>query len=208
MPTRKTRRTTDQVRDKILEEATTLFIERGYAATSMNALTARVGGSKGTLYQQFGSKQALFAAVLDHVLVEHMAQLDAIDFDELELEAGLVAIARVTLATVSSPRALGIWRLLYAEAPRAPEIGTLFIEHGPDKTFAGVRRFFAKHTARGHLTCIDPARAAEYFVGMLLHKPMLYRYVEVQAPFTPRQLSRIARRVSRDFLAMNKRCRC
>lgn len=202
MPSNKPRRKSAEVREAILQAATALFIERGYAGASMNELNSRVGGSKVTLYKHFGNKQKLFAAVIDHVLKEHMTQLETADFDALELHAGLEAIARVTLSTVSSPQALGIWRLLYVEAPKSPALGKLFISHGPAKSFAGVERFLAGHVARGHLRCSDPAAAAEYFIGMLLHKPMLYRYCELMKPLTRRQLNATARRVSRDFLKM------
>ncbi len=196
------RRSSGEVRETILKEATALFVAHGYAGTSMNELNARVGGSKVTLYKHFGNKRKLFAAVLDHVLADHMAQLDAVDFDSPDLEGGLEAIARQTLGTVSSPEAMGLWRLLYVEAPRSRYLGELFISHGPAKSLAGIERFFARHAERGHLRCRDPKRAADYFLGMLLHKPMLYRYVEMEAPLTRRQLGARARRVSRDFLRM------
>ena len=75
-----------------------------------------------------------------------------------------------------------------------------FISHGPERTFAGVERFFARHAARGHRA--NPKTAAEYFVGMLLHKPMLYRYCEMTPALTSRQISAIARRITDDFLRM------
>ena len=127
MPARKSRRSTDQVREAILTEATRLFIERGYAGTSMNDINARVGGSKVTLYKQFGNKKALFTAVLDHVLENHMSQLEQIDFEATELREGLIEIARVTLETVSSPSAIGLWRLLYVEAPKEHPRSYMFV---------------------------------------------------------------------------------
>jgi len=199
---RQARRSATEVREKILAEATVLFIERGFEGASMNELNARVGGSKATLYAQFGSKEALFAAVLDHVLLDHMAQLDAVDLDGMDLREGLEEIARETLATVASPEALGLWRLLYLEAPRRPEIGRLFIERGPERSFAGIERFLRRQVRLGKLRCRRPEAAAEYFLGMVLHKPMLYRYVELQPPFTRAQLEATARRVTADFLRM------
>ena len=200
--TRPRRRSPDQIRATILREATGLFIERGYAGTSMNELNARVGGSKVSLYKHFGSKKALFAAVLDDVLKDHMQQLDDVDFDHPDLHDGLESIARHMLATVASPEAVGLWRLLYTEAPRSPELARTFINRGPLRTFAGVERFFRHHVEAGHLSVRDTAAAAEYFVGIVLHKPMLYRYTEASKPFSTRRLNAIARRVSRDFLRM------
>ena len=48
--------------DAVLEGATRVFLERGYAAASMNDVAAAATVSKRTLYQYFTSKEALFAA--------------------------------------------------------------------------------------------------------------------------------------------------
>jgi len=56
-PTRK-----DLKREAILSVAAEVFFEDGYQAASMSEIAARVGGSKGTLYNYFDSKEALFEA--------------------------------------------------------------------------------------------------------------------------------------------------
>src|SRR6202000_3232312 len=54
----------DLKRETILSIALQVFLEEGYAAASMSTIAARVGGSKGTLYNYFRSKAELFAAVI------------------------------------------------------------------------------------------------------------------------------------------------
>ena len=39
-----------------------VFFEQGYTAASMSTIAARLGGSKGTLYNYFKSKEELFEA--------------------------------------------------------------------------------------------------------------------------------------------------
>ena len=56
------RRDRDARRGAILDAAEKVFLEEGFAAASMSAIAARVGGSKGTLYNYFKSKEALFEA--------------------------------------------------------------------------------------------------------------------------------------------------
>ena len=51
----------------ILDVAKRSFLESGYSATSMSAISVELGGSKGTLWNYFPSKEELFAAVLEHV---------------------------------------------------------------------------------------------------------------------------------------------
>jgi TetR/AcrR family transcriptional repressor of nem operon len=54
--------------DKALDAAQEAFWSHGYAATSMADLCAATGMKKGSLYQAFGDKRALFFAVLDRYL--------------------------------------------------------------------------------------------------------------------------------------------
>lgn len=52
------------LRDRILAEATRLFGERGYAATSVREVAEASGCTKPALYYHFGSKESLFLAAL------------------------------------------------------------------------------------------------------------------------------------------------
>lgn len=51
-------------RDLILDKAKELFIQRGYAATSMDELVHYIGVSKGSIYYHFKSKEELFIQLL------------------------------------------------------------------------------------------------------------------------------------------------
>jgi len=52
-------------RAALLEEATALFAERGYAGTSLADVASASAVTRGAVYHHFASKQALFEAVLD-----------------------------------------------------------------------------------------------------------------------------------------------
>lgn len=51
-------------RDALLRAAAELAVERGYDRTSLDAVAARAGLTKGAIYSIFGSKPALFHALL------------------------------------------------------------------------------------------------------------------------------------------------
>lgn len=50
---------------RILDAAESLFIDRGYAATSVRAIAERAAVNLGAAHYHFGSKQALFGAVVE-----------------------------------------------------------------------------------------------------------------------------------------------
>src|SRR5260370_41175453 len=54
-------------RARVVEVATRLFAEHGYDGTSIEAVQAGSGGSRGSLYHHFPGKEALFWAVLEEV---------------------------------------------------------------------------------------------------------------------------------------------
>ena len=67
MPEVKSRRElySEATRAALLDEATTLFAERGYAGTSLEDVASASRVTRGAVYHHFASKQALFEAVLD-----------------------------------------------------------------------------------------------------------------------------------------------
>jgi AcrR family transcriptional regulator len=54
-------------RGQLIEVATSLFADHGYEGTSIEAVLAATGVSRGALYHHFAGKEALFTAVLEAV---------------------------------------------------------------------------------------------------------------------------------------------
>ena len=61
-------------RERILEAAARLFRERGLAGAGVEALADAAGLTHGALYSQFGSKDQLAAAALEHALAGSAAR--------------------------------------------------------------------------------------------------------------------------------------
>jgi len=55
----------EATRAALLDEATTLFAERGYSGTSLEDVASASQVTRGAVYHHFASKQALFEAVLE-----------------------------------------------------------------------------------------------------------------------------------------------
>jgi AcrR family transcriptional regulator len=75
-PGRRTRLTAVQRRESILDAAVEVFSVAGYRAGKVSDVAALVGVSEPVIFQNFGSKAALFAAVVDRVADDVRAELD------------------------------------------------------------------------------------------------------------------------------------
>lgn len=60
-----------QRREQLLEVARTVFAERGYEGTSMEEIAQSADVSKPVVYEHFGSKEAIYAVVVDRE-VQHL----------------------------------------------------------------------------------------------------------------------------------------
>src|ERR1700742_4317150 len=67
---------TDTKRDKIVRSAAKLFLDRGYDNVSINDIIDVVGGSKGTIYSNCGSKEKLFEAVVEQMCSDVTIRID------------------------------------------------------------------------------------------------------------------------------------
>ncbi|RZQ61933.1 TetR/AcrR family transcriptional regulator [Amycolatopsis suaedae] len=100
-------------RDHLLTVATGLFTERGYEGTSIEAVLAEAGISRGALYHHFPGKDALFTAVFeavhDRVAVEVAAAGKG--------KPGGDALRLGCLAWIRSIRDPAVHRIVLVDAP-------------------------------------------------------------------------------------------
>jgi AcrR family transcriptional regulator len=74
-PPRRTRLPAAERRESVLAAAAEVFAEAGYHAAKVSHIAARVGVSEPVVFQNFGSKQALFTAVLERAAGQARASL-------------------------------------------------------------------------------------------------------------------------------------
>lgn len=84
---------TETTKEALLEEASRLFAEQGYAATSLEEVASASLLTRGAVYHHFAGKKALFEAVLDRLGVEVMKRVTAIAAQHSDpIEASLAAL--------------------------------------------------------------------------------------------------------------------
>jgi AcrR family transcriptional regulator len=124
----------DDRRDAIIAIAQQVFAENGYAGTSMSLIAARVGGSKGTLYNYFKSKEELLTAVVERKCEQIEDFISAAEVESHgDLRAALTNFGEHFVELLLSDESIGFYRLAIGECSRSPEIGQAIY-------FAGMRR--------------------------------------------------------------------
>ncbi|MGE3795859.1 MAG: TetR/AcrR family transcriptional regulator [Dehalococcoidia bacterium] len=156
--------------DTALERALGVFWRQGYEATSMADLLEATALSKSSLYQAFGSKQALFARCLERYsshLVERMeAELAVAPSGRAFVEQVFTGVAH-TARTPAGAKGCLIGNSANEFGQREPEIS------GPvgvnlDRLTAVFARAVKRGQAEGHIAGHGDVRAlATYLVGTM-----------------------------------------
>ncbi|MHA6626630.1 TetR/AcrR family transcriptional regulator [Pseudonocardia sichuanensis] len=162
------RRQAETKRAAILVAAEELFVSSGYELTSVDAIAARAGVSKRTVYDHFGDKESLFRSVLVRVNDALVAAVRAATEQELtdgrDLREALLAFAqRLTTETIPSST-YGAFRRLNTRTSPAPRLPTA----GSEEARRLLEERFAQLAAQGQLEVHDPRRAVQHFVALTL----------------------------------------
>jgi TetR/AcrR family transcriptional repressor of mexJK operon len=153
-------------RAAIIELATRAFLENGYDRTTMSGIAADLGGSKGTLWSYFASKEELFAAVLDSATVTFRALMSALLDPTLPIDTVLVGFGEKFISRITLPDALALQRLIISEVERFPEIGRIFYDRAPGRSRILLAEYLSVHMETGALRRDDPGEAAGTFLSL------------------------------------------
>ena len=128
-------RQANQTRTNILDATQRLFLERGYAKTTVEAIAQEAGVAKQTVYAVFRSKNGIVAELLDRaVFTERVFELIAEELKEVTAEAfpeQLIAVTKEqmisnfiigTESTVNLMTAAGVSLLLRGEVQETEEV--------------------------------------------------------------------------------------
>ena len=180
----------DARREAILDVASDVFLEEGYANASMSTIAARVGGSKGTLYNYFKNKEQLFAAyVVRHCAWQRDAMFE-ISSELGDIREALIKVGRSYLSIVLSDFSMANFRVIVAEAQRTPEIGLAFYEAGPKSGAQLLGASLQRAIDAGQLKLDDPVHAAQQFVGLCQNRMLKARLCNAMAAPTPEEIDR------------------
>ena len=172
-PPDKRRTKSEATRQRILDAATSTFLEEGYSNTSLERVANMAGVTKPTVYSHFDSKKGLFDAVIHHNAKYRLDKIDEILVPSGDLENDLVRFGDFLLNKLFSPNSQRWDRLAAVESMTHPEVGATFFQQGPAKVIARIAGYLKAQKQAGRIDIDHPERAAEQLIGMFLGLDLL-----------------------------------
>lgn len=165
---KKIRKGSSDKRAKIIAAARELFLSDGFDRSSVDAVAAKAGVSKRTVYDYYGDKQNLLLAVVEE---SSSAVLDMIEqgiSDHLwefeDLEQALISFCeQIVASTNGSSDYMALIRLVMVEAANLPDS---FFERLDNATEEGIIRRFTEFGQTGLLNVPDPEMATKHFAAL------------------------------------------
>jgi len=114
----------------ILVAAQKLFLAKGYDDTSLEMIINESGGSRRAIYNEFGNKEGLLLAVVQHQVTLQANILMSIDH-EAPIEEILKELCHNFLQGILSDTMVALLRLVVHSVTKIPEVGELVYKAGP-----------------------------------------------------------------------------
>lgn len=162
--------------DRLLDAATALLSEVGYANTTMDAIARKAGASSKTVYSRYANKQEVLEAVVRRLMDRTIAasgveaHADPVPGDP---RAFLLRVGKEMALLSAGPETVGFRRLIMAEAHQFPALAQLFIDLH-ERAIAVVRVALERWQSEGKLASLpEPRLAALIFVEMVASIPRI-----------------------------------
>ncbi|MFC7523640.1 TetR/AcrR family transcriptional regulator [Parapedobacter sp. GCM10030251] len=156
----------DKKRTQILEAATRRFAHFGLAKTTMSEIAQDLSFSKALLYYYFPDKNALYAAVLEHVMAR--------SFEELENELASIEDCQEAMMFILDKRIAFVtkyYNLLehsISAVQQMPDEMAHVMENSKEKEVALIRGILQKGVDKGKLVIEDVQETAEIILFALV----------------------------------------
>ena len=196
---RKARYSLPERRQALLDAARAVFLERGFANATIDAVVERAGGSKATVYELFENKEGLFAALVAEC-AEELANLIKDHPLDGSIEDDLRDFGRHYLEILTRPERIALFRLVIGECGRAPEIGEIFYRTGPEAILKRVADMLRSAASRGRLAISDAEAMAHFLIDSLRGHIHLQVMLNPTRRPTPKEIERHVDFVVGNFL--------
>lgn len=151
----------------LIDVASELFLKNGFSGTSLDAVIERAGGSKRSIYTEFGGKEGLFSAMVTEKSDTVLSELSCLSASQKDLRLLLSGFAATILDVMLSPTPLKLYRIIMAESTHFPKLSKIFFEKGAGRSSKKLVEILETAKERKEIRIDDCALAADHFIGML-----------------------------------------
>ncbi|WP_067727908.1 TetR/AcrR family transcriptional regulator [Oceanobacillus damuensis] len=164
----------------ILEAATELFAEQGYAGTSTSEIANKAEVAEGTIFKHFKSKKGLLLAIVSPMMLKLIAPMVKNDLNKV-LDQEFEYFQDFIRAMIENRKAfiknnLPLLRILIQEIPFHPELKEQFIEHIGKDIYAKIRKTVEHYQAKGQIIQTYPDTIIRIVTSSILSY-IITRYV-------------------------------
>lgn len=167
--------------DAILAGAMQEFLTHGYAATTMDKITAAAGVSKTTVYSYFQDKEGLFTALVERLAQENYREAFSPQDSQFLAGEPRIVLRRLAINIVDriNPKKelLSLVRLIIGESGRFPSLAQVFVRNVDKPILELLCQYFTDHP---ELQLPDPEVAARIFLGTIVHFVILQEILHCQ----------------------------
>ncbi len=171
---RPTREEAARREERLLDVATSMFLDNGYDGTSMDAIAAASGIGKPSLYARYGDKRALFLAVLRQSVASWARELEAFGpcpqhpLSLHAIEPMLVAVGRQILERSITPECVALKRVMMSQAGQFPDLSATLHDAGWGAIVRHVAALLRLAFDFDRSPVRDPELAADLFLSLVL----------------------------------------
>jgi len=163
-----------------------LFLDKGYGNVSLEMIAREARVAVRTIYIKFGGKIGLLRALLQDKRAQFFDTMD-MDNDPRPVKEVLDEFATRLYSLLTSPDAVGLQRMLAAEARDNPELVDTFFTMGPNVTRDAIARYLRRPDVRAQLRDDLPeAQLPVHFINCVVGD-QLSRVLRDQQEGTPEQ---------------------
>jgi TetR/AcrR family transcriptional repressor of nem operon len=197
-----------QVRDRIIQAAVTVFSEKGYHRATIADVVQRSGLSVGAIYTHFKNKEELFLHSCDLIsgqgLDELAIRLAPLTSSADRLRAAVAYYVETIDVFEDAPGQVGLVRA-WAEATEEPEVREMLVRRR-ERLVGAAQLLLSEGIARGDLpTWLDVDAVARGFIALL--DGLLLQRIEAGDRYRPEDSLRYANAVLDVLLASSARQR-
>lgn len=163
-------------RQRLLQCALTLFVEKGYADTPVREIIMKSGYGTGTFYNYFSDKEDILKALLEEFAQEIISSINSYYSTEKDLYKRFVETKRITMEVFTRNEELSE---IYSRAAGTSEAIDQYLQQFEDKLIAFYTRNIEYGISKGTFNDVPVAPIAHAILAV--EKYLLYKWIILKA---------------------------